>query len=433
MRIQTIGHASLLISADDGAPLLLTDPWLAGSTYWHSWWLENYPDADEFARLRKVEYCYITHEHPDHFHLRSLKRLGNGPQYLSPMLPERGIVQILTEMNMKAEALRSMTWRQLTDDLRVLSVWLWTDDSILLIDTPTALILNLNDTRPPWSFIRAAGRFRAACGKPLVMLSSYSPASVVNSFRRGSDFLTVKRKQDYVDYVNALCDSAQADYFMPFASQATFLRSDSKWANEFKVTHEDLQAGWKSRTRLLPPYCTLNLNDWSFSAVARSSYRASDEPVTEQIAEQEAMDGNCALSDDEIAACQRQLNATWFVYAMLYPQGILFDTRAERFLYRPFRRSLIRVDDASEFAFRLTVPAQSLKDAINFGHLGDLGIAMFSIVQLKSVRNPWLVYGFFVLETFKDYRHLSSVGAFLRWSRSAVRSQWHMHRPIPKC
>jgi hypothetical protein len=324
-----------------------------------------------------------------------------------------------------------MTWRRLTADVRILPVWLWNDDSVLLIDTPTALILNLNDTRPQRALIRSIDRFRAASGKQLVLLSSYSPASLVNSFRRNGAAITIKRKSDYVRYVNSICDGLQADWFMPFASQAVFLRADSQWANAFRVTYADLKASWASKARLVPPFCKLDLRDWSYSAVAESTYRTNGAQALEQITEQEALDRSCLLSDQDLSIFERQLNATWFVYALLYRNGILFDTGSERFLYRPWRRSLARVEQADNFAFRLMVPAQSLKDAINFGHLGDLGIAMFTAVEMKSARNPWMVYGFLVLETFKDYRHASSLKAFLGWLMPAMKSQWHMHRRIP--
>jgi hypothetical protein len=40
--LRTLGHAPLVVS-ENGRPVLATDPWLIGSTYWRSWWLEKYP------------------------------------------------------------------------------------------------------------------------------------------------------------------------------------------------------------------------------------------------------------------------------------------------------------------------------------------------------------------------------------------------------
>ena len=84
MILQTIGHASILLRNKKNEPVLLSDPWLLGSCYWRSWWLQNYPTAAEFDELQKVKYCYVTHEHPDHYHLPSIRKLGKNPTYISP-------------------------------------------------------------------------------------------------------------------------------------------------------------------------------------------------------------------------------------------------------------------------------------------------------------------------------------------------------------
>jgi UDP-MurNAc hydroxylase len=52
----------------DGVPLVATDPWLIGSAYWRSWWLEKYPTADEIDLVRRARCLYVPHSHPDHFH-----------------------------------------------------------------------------------------------------------------------------------------------------------------------------------------------------------------------------------------------------------------------------------------------------------------------------------------------------------------------------
>ena len=80
-----MGHATLVLF-EDGRPLLATDPWLVGSVYWRSWWLERYPTAEELDLIAATRYLYVTHSHPDHFHPPSLRRLGR-PHTLHPTLP----------------------------------------------------------------------------------------------------------------------------------------------------------------------------------------------------------------------------------------------------------------------------------------------------------------------------------------------------------
>ena len=75
IELRTIGHACLLI-LENGEPILATDPWLVGSVYWRSWWLEKYPSEADIDAVRNSRFLYITHSHLDHFHWPSLRRLG---------------------------------------------------------------------------------------------------------------------------------------------------------------------------------------------------------------------------------------------------------------------------------------------------------------------------------------------------------------------
>ena len=66
-----------------------------------------------------------------------------------------------------------------------MSIPLWNDDSVLLIDTPDALILNLNDAKPLPTVLRTLRRLADRVGKRRVLLCSYSPArSLLRSVHR---------------------------------------------------------------------------------------------------------------------------------------------------------------------------------------------------------------------------------------------------------
>src|SRR5580658_9725340 len=113
LKLKTLGHASIALYREGEAPLLLTDPWLLGSVYWRSWWLQHYPDAAELDWLAGAATIYITHEHPDHFHMPSIRRLGTAPRYLFPELTERGYLAYLRERGYRAEAAPALQWQKL--------------------------------------------------------------------------------------------------------------------------------------------------------------------------------------------------------------------------------------------------------------------------------------------------------------------------------
>jgi UDP-MurNAc hydroxylase len=147
IELRTIGHACLLI-VEDGKPIIATDPWLIGSVYWRSWWLEKYPNEAEIDLVRQSRYLYITHCHPDHFHWPSLRRLGPHRGVLHPVYPHYPIPAFLASHGYGNRTLMPLQWYALTDNVRVCSVPVPIDDSILIIDTPNAVIFNINDSAP---------------------------------------------------------------------------------------------------------------------------------------------------------------------------------------------------------------------------------------------------------------------------------------------
>ena len=172
LMLKTLGHACLALYRHGRDPMLITDPWLVGSVYWRSWWLQNYPTAEEVDWLARTPCVYVTHEHPDHFHMPSIRRLGPGLTYLFPDLAEPGYLAYMSGHGYRAESLPASRWREIGDGVSILSIPIWNDDSLLMIDTPGALILNLNDAKPPPPVFGAIRRVADRIGKPRILLSS---------------------------------------------------------------------------------------------------------------------------------------------------------------------------------------------------------------------------------------------------------------------
>jgi len=431
MQLQTLGHAGMLLRDDAAAPVLLTDPWILGSCYWRSWWLLHYPEPELLEELRHARYCFVTHEHPDHFSMPGIRALGTGVEFLAPELPEEHIAAYLSSKGYRASVVPAFHWRTLHPGVRILSIPLANDDSVLLVDTPSAVIVNLNDAKPGAGQVRQLRRSldRIAPGKRRVLLSSYSPASIVNSFVRNAERVSLRQKADYVRYVCDNCRLLAIDDFMPFASQVIFRRSDSAWANAFKVTFADLQAAWDAgATRLLPPYARLSLGDGAYTFVPPDRYRQEAEDAARKVEAQEALDRAAALDDDDIERLRRKLGASRWLLAPLFPRGIGFALERESLRYDPWRGTLSRGVAGGDFT--LTVPAQAFKDALTYGHFGDMGTTMFTMVMLNSTIHPRRVYLFFMVMSLHDYGHLTGIGSWLRWVRYAVRTRtWRIPAP----
>ena len=71
MEIRLISHASVVIRTDVS---IWTDPWLFGKAFNDSWSLFPPPAMDD-SLYDSVDYLFISHEHPDHFHIPTLRSL----------------------------------------------------------------------------------------------------------------------------------------------------------------------------------------------------------------------------------------------------------------------------------------------------------------------------------------------------------------------
>jgi hypothetical protein len=432
LKLRTLGHASIALYRDGAAPLLLTDPWLVGSVYWRSWWLQNYPDSATLDWLAGTTNVYITHEHPDHFHTPSIRRLGAGPAYLFPALTEPGFLGYMTARGYRAHTVPAGTWQELGDGVAILSLPLWNDDSLLLIDTPDALILNFNDAKPPPPVVRAVRRLADRAGKRRVLLASYAPASVIVGFSDADGPLTLKQPKDYVAFICRLCERLGADVYLPFASQASFERADSLWANRHRTGFADLERYWCGATRLLPPYTTLALADFTHVSTPAECWRpAAPERLAARTAERLAAEQATTMSAADAAALERKLNLWRWLLWPLFPRGFAFEAGASALVYEP-RRGRVRLAPAGDYGdFVVTVPPLTLKEALANDHLTDLGITMFVRVRLLRRVDPRKVYLLFVLFQFDDYGHMRRSGAFLRWFLAGVRRSFPGRLRLP--
>jgi UDP-MurNAc hydroxylase len=419
MYLQTIGHASILIRDMYHCPILLTDPWLVGSTYWRSWWIQNYPNKILRDELQKVPTVYITHEHPDHFHMPSIRTLGKTPQYFFPDLPETGFISYLGSRGFHASVIKPREWKFIHPKVAILSLPVLNNDSILLIETPTSFIANFSDVKASVRLMKTVSKAAKKSGKKFIFLSSYSAASIVNSFRRSGETVSMFSKKDFVKYIKKSCDIMNPDFFIPFASQAIFIRSDSKWANAYKVTFDDIKNGWDSKTTLLHPYTTLDLNNFHSEFVPVDEYNGPGERASILAKTQERIDQNQSLSEIDEHKLEEKMNKFSIFFRLMFPSGIGFQLGNQSYTISWKSRCSLTKGLSPDIKFVIDLPPGAIKDAINNGHFGDLQITMFTIIHMSDrSADPRLIFIFFVLLSFDDYGHFRGFSSFFRWAKS---------------
>lgn len=424
MLLQTLGHATLMLTrtADDGAPLLITDPWIRGSCYWRSWWLDRYPSPDQVERLGRATYCYLTHEHPDHFHPPSLRKLGKHPTYLTPEFNRDQMGGYLRERGFHTRLLPAGRFEQLGDNVRVMSVPTVGNDSAFLIDTEHAFIANLNDARPGPAQLLSMRRIRQRVGrdKPCILLSSYSAAGLANSLYRDGQRVPFLEQDFHARYIAMLCRSLRADVYVPFASQVTFERPDTRWAMDFQVKVEDVRAHLRQKgIDSTAPYVTYDLENGRWTADESEPRR--ERGIEARVHKQVESERDC-ISDDDIARLEHKLrSATRGVLPVLFPRGIGFDLGHQQLHYDSLRGRV--VEGRSDGSVRMRLPAQAVHDVLHTGYFSDLCIPMFTHVDLGREVPAAAIYLFFTLMQMHDVGATASLAGLRDWLRVTLRGQ----------
>jgi hypothetical protein len=409
--LKTIGHATMLV-LEDGKPLVATDPWLIGSALWRSWWLERYPTAAERELVKNAEQLYVTHSHPDHFHWPTLRAMGPRSLFL-PRFPHYMLPEFCERNGYPVRIAEPWQWYRLGKSVRIASIPIPFDDSMLIVDTPETTIVNLNDTSARRKLLQEVRREMLVPNKPLVALKSYSPASSGNTTFVDGKPMPMKSKADYTAVAQAMTEALGATHFVPFASQAFFSRSDSRWANDLKVTFEDLKRFWTSSTvALCPPFVTMDLATRRFTTDYEGPNRALSEEHMRKVAAREEEEHTFTLPADIDDKMKRYFDRLPFM-RVFFRRGVGFrlaTSGTERF-YHPRTKRVSRTIPAENDVV-ITIPDKVFNEAIDNTMLTDLGPTMFTRVDTNV--NRYVAYGLFTLMGLTDYGHLKDARTMAR-------------------
>ena len=146
MKVTYIGHAAMMV--ESGGTTVLMDPWMNDPTYHGTWW--HYPPLTLRVRdLPRLDYLYISHEHPDHFDPPTLREIDRKVPVLIANFRRKGFRDRIAALGFKdiweidfstdlALNGSDLTVRLIASD----RVW---DDSAILVRSPRLTLLNVND------------------------------------------------------------------------------------------------------------------------------------------------------------------------------------------------------------------------------------------------------------------------------------------------
>ena len=232
MEIRLISHASVIITSDVS---IWTDPWLFGKAFNDSWSLFPLPVFDE-SLYDTIDFIFISHEHPDHFHIPTLRSLPKSFKKRVTILYQQNnsdkMFKALERLGFpNAIALPHRKVVDLSAETKVYCYQAGTMDSVLGVLSNGEIILNINDCEINRN---DCGRISKDIGTPDVVLNQFSIAGY-SGYKDYENHLP-QQALNVLKKMLANHEDLAAPVTIPFASFIYFSSEDNRYINEFANT-----------------------------------------------------------------------------------------------------------------------------------------------------------------------------------------------------
>ena len=235
MRIDYLNHASVIIKS--GELSLLCDPWFSGTAFGGGWGLQ-YENPEALDKARSCTHLWISHFHPDHLHIPTLKQLAAVSPDITALANDSANFQL-------SETLQRAGFRnivplyerrklRLTSDITVTRYPTAGIDNMLLLETPAGTVLNYNDCHLPIDALRL---LKGKIGRIDVLLNSFNHAiKFMDNPRRSDEEIRNELKTNY----KKVLDAVNPRWAIPFASAHYYRTPHTLWQNNSLLQSADL-------------------------------------------------------------------------------------------------------------------------------------------------------------------------------------------------
>lgn len=237
MKITFISQASVIIETEDC--VIWTDPWLIGKAFNNSWALLPEAAFNE-SWYERITHLWISHEHPDHFHVQTLKQLPKA-------FKER--VQLLFQKNNTDKMPKAFNWlgfknlqllknravTSIAPKTRIHNAQIGQMDSSLAVITPKFTLLNLNDCEVNTVDCR---NYVKDIGQIDVVLNQFSMAGYSGEINYREQLTA--NAENILDTMVENHRDLQAGLTIPFASNIYFCCEDNRFINDFANTPQQV-------------------------------------------------------------------------------------------------------------------------------------------------------------------------------------------------
>ncbi len=235
MNIELISHASILITCGDTK--ILTDPWYQSKAFNDSWTLLATKELSE-SELRGIEYIWISHEHPDHFNVPTLRAFPDWfKKQVTILFQTKNSEKLFTAMKNwgfeKFQSLPNQRLFSLTSAVQVYCYPTHLGDSCLGVRYNGQNVFNINDAELG---AEDCQKILQDFGDVDVITNQFSLAGYLG-FANYSEILP-KVAEDKLERLANNHQHLQANLTIPFASFVYFSTVDNQFMNQYANTPE---------------------------------------------------------------------------------------------------------------------------------------------------------------------------------------------------
>lgn len=230
MKIHFVGHACVVIECSDTS--ILMDPWFSGKIFNNSWTLRPEPALDP-ALLDRIDYLWISHEHPDHCHFPTLSSFPDSfKQRVTILFQGRDSEKMIAAFKgLGYQHFRLLPHREIVPlksaGTKVYCYHAGLMDSALAVLDDGEVILNANDARISTGECKL---IRKDLDHVNVLLNQFSLAAYAG-FEPAERYLPARAEQ-ILHNMSEVHRALDTQVTIPFASFIYFSAEDNKYVNE---------------------------------------------------------------------------------------------------------------------------------------------------------------------------------------------------------
>ena len=366
-----VNHSCVILSNNNIS--LAMDPWIEGSVFNNSWNLVSKTPEKSIENLKKSQFIWFSHEHPDHFNPPNLKIFSEKNNFLFQKTIDGRVVKFLKKISPNIKELRFNQTLQLAKNFSIEVIPFQYLDSMLIVKIDNLTILNLNDCDIKNDFQLEFIKKKTGLIDILMVQFSYALGK--------SNKDNKKERENWSDEIlNKLSKNIKflkPKFVIPFASFCYFSKYDNFYMNDStnKIDKTiDFLSNENPNTRFLSfyPGDTWDLNSNFSNQDSFDKYKKDYEkinilPFEEQIINFDIL----TKSSKKFIETTKKNNNLFYFYQVLNKKkyNIYFKlTDINKTYFFDFNKGLVEIDDFNNDNPWCSLSTQSLNNLFSSGY-----------------------------------------------------------------